>query len=45
MAIDNNCNKQLKENEALEYATFKLAETGLTFNRYKNGLYDVATKW
>lgn len=43
MAIDNNCNKQLKENEALEYATFKLAETGLTFNRYKNGLYDVAT--
>lgn len=43
MAIDNNCNKQLKENEALEYAKFKLAETGLTFNRYRNGLYDVAT--
>ncbi len=40
-AIKKNFEKQFSENKSLEYATFKLGVTGLSFYGYKNGLIDI----
>lgn len=40
-AIKKLCISQMKKDPSLEYATFKLGQTKMSFNMYKNGLFDV----
>lgn len=40
-AIKKLCIAQIKKDPSLEYATFKLGQTKMSFNMYKNGLFDV----
>lgn len=40
-SIKKNCNEQLKKNPSLEYANYRLGQSKLSFNMYKNGLFDV----
>lgn len=43
-AIKSNCSNQFKKDKDLEYAKYDLAETNLSFEMYKNGLFDVKFK-
>lgn len=40
-SIKKSCNAQLKKDPQLEYATYHLGQSKLSFNMYKNGLFDV----
>lgn len=40
-SIKKSCNQQLKKDPELEYATYHLGQSKLSFNMYKNGLFDV----
>lgn len=40
-SIKKSCTKQIKEDSKLEYGSFTLGHTKLSFNMYKNGLFDV----
>lgn len=40
-SIKKACNEQLKKDHTLEYATFRLGQSKLSFIMYKNGLFDV----
>lgn len=40
--IKNSINQQFKDNPTLNYAVFTLPYTKVSFNGYKNGLYDVS---
>lgn len=40
-SIKKSCNEQFKKDPNLEYATYRLGQSKLSFNMYKNGLFDV----
>lgn len=40
-ALKKNCTEQLKKDNAKEFAVYRLGQSNLTFNMYKNGLFDV----
>lgn len=40
-AIKKSCTDQLKKDATKEFATYRLGQSNLTFNMYKNGLFDV----
>lgn len=40
-SIKKSCNQQFKKDPQLEYATYRLGQSKLSFNMYKNGLFDV----
>lgn len=41
VAIKKSCTDQLKKDATKEFATYRLGQSNLTFNMYKNGLFDV----
>lgn len=40
-ALKKNCAEQLKKDSTKEFAVYRLGQSNLTFNMYKNGLFDV----
>ncbi len=39
--ISKSCNEQLKKDSSLEYANYRLWQSKLSFNMYRNGLFDI----
>lgn len=40
-SIKKSCMGQFKQNPQIEFANFKLGQTKMSFNMYKNGLFDI----